>query len=220
MKTPSPSPQDYVDAIKKFILKGDYKAGLRVAREAIKSHPGDLICKFQYAKLLGDWADELPPARQTRYKKEAVDILRPLTRELTGHTIEIRFGVCLNYYYQQNAFRDMYVFGKRFRRSDKRKGFYAEAIGACLHAEALMKAGRASASRSWALKAVKAWKNYGLKAEKYYFPHYTLAKAYALADESRLSMQSLERAARLSGRTIEDWEFADVLKILKDRPTT
>ena len=214
MKKTALSPQNYVDSIKKFILKGDYKAGLKLAREAMRDYPADLICKFQYAKLLGDWADELPPAKQEKYKKEAVEILRPLTRELVGHTPEIRFGVCLNYYYQQSAFQAMHAFGKRFRRTDKRKGLYAQGIGACLHAETLLKAGKALPSRSWALKAVDAWKTYDLKTEKYYFPHYTLAKAYAIAGESKLAMKSLEKAARLSGRTTADWEFADVLKIL------
>jgi len=206
--------QELVAKLKKHVLRGDYQGGLRIAREALGRYPEDLTCRYQYAKLLGDWADELTPARKARYKKEAIAILRPLTRRLSGRDPEESFGLCLNYYYQSQDFTGMVAFGRRQAGRGVRKGHYAEALGACLHAQKLEEAGKPARAGRWARISVAAWKRYDLRREPYYFAHYSLALALALAGQRSEARRTLAKAARLSGRPVTDWEFADVLKLL------
>jgi hypothetical protein len=171
--------------ITKFLLRGDYRGGLVIAQQGLKLYPNEFECRLQYAKLLGDWADELPAKRQTKLKREAVKILKPLTRSLSGKTPKQRFSVCLNYYYQLKDYKGMAAFGRRLSLRRDRNGFYAQALGACLYAHQLH-----SKSKS------------------------ALAKALALNGEPKLALARLKIAARLSKRKITDWEFADVLALM------
>ncbi len=200
--------------IQKHILRGDYQGGLKIARAALARFPRELTCRYQYAKLLGDWADELPEKRKARYKKEAIQILRPLTRRLAGRDCEESFGICLNYYYQAQAFPQMVRFGRRQARRGVRKGHYAQALGACLEAQRLHGRAQLTSSRRWAQRSIQAWSRYDLSGERYYFPHYSLSLALALAGQPKEALKRLKCAAKLSQRPIKDWEFADVRKLI------
>lgn len=204
----------YVKMLSKFVLAGKYKEGLPLAKRALKDFPQDLVCQYQYAKLLGDWADELSPAKRKKLKSEAVKILRRLTRRLQGQPTETRFGICLNYYYQSYKFKEMHAFGKRFTAVDLRKGLYAQALGACLHAETLQRSGNEALKKQWATKSIQAWKKYGLTKEPYYFAHYSCAKALALQGDRAGALKSLKTAARVSRRPLTDWEFKDVFAMI------
>jgi tetratricopeptide (TPR) repeat protein len=212
--TPSEA-EVFTQKLSKYVLTGKYKEALPLAKEALKEHPQDLVCQYQYAKLLGDWADELPLAKRKKLKAEAVKILGRLTGRLNGQPMERRFGICLNYYYQSSAFKEMYGFGKRFLATDRRKGLYAQALGACLQAERLASEGNESSKKLWAAKSAKAWKQYGLKNEPYYFAHYSYAKALALLGTPEEALKNLKIAARISRRPLSDWEFKDVLDFIK-----
>lgn len=216
MKRDRPTPQwkEKVSAeIARRTHRGDYRRALPIARAALRRYPKEAFCRFQYAKILGDWADELPPARKRKLKREAIAILKPLLRSLSGEAPKTRFGICLNYYYQREDFPGMVRFGRRLAARRDRQGHYAVGIGAGLEALRRKKSGRSRAG-GWARTALGAWKRYGLARERYYFPHYIEAAAYAVLDRRGEGLRSLERAARASGRTIRDWEFADVLSIL------
>ena len=206
--------QSFLDELSKYVLKGQYKEGLVIAKRALKIYPKDFVCLYQYAKLLGDWADELPVAKRKKLKLEAAKVLRPLTRRMSGQPAAMRFGVCLNYYYQSYAFQDMFAFGTRFQKFDRRKGYYAQALGAGLLAEKYYQSGQSKRSATWAAKSNHAWEKYGLKGEAYYFAHYSYAKSLAIAGDERKAMASLKMAAKVSQRPITDWEFKDVLEII------
>lgn len=207
--------EKFTKDLSKYVLVGKYKEGLPLVKKAMKQYPDDLVCQYQYAKLLGDWADELPPVRRKKLKTEAAGILASLLPRLRGQPAVRRFGICLNYYYQSYAFKDMYSFGKRFASTDRQKGYYAQAMGAGLYAEELHQAGKESQQKQWAAKSAKAWEKYDLKSEKYYFAHYSYAKALALNAELDKALKVLKTAARLSGRPITDWEFKDVLGMIE-----
>lgn len=204
----------FVSEIKKKVLRGQYSAALRVARKALKQHPDNFVCLYQYAKLLGDWADELPKQKQKLYKKEATKILKKLTRRLAGKSWELRFGICLNYYYQSKEFHKMYAYGSRIVRVDGQRALYSQGLGACLLSYDYFLKGRALASQSWAQKSVRSWKKYNLASEKYYFAHYTYAKALALLGAKASAYKALKSAARLSRRKLSAWEFKDVIELL------
>lgn len=221
MKIDRPSPEwkeKFLAEVGKHILRGDYRSALPLVAAARKKYPHDVFCRYQYAKILGDWADELPPARKKKLKREAIAILRPLLRALGGETPKTRFGICLNYYYQSEDFPGMVRFGRKLAARRDRRGYYAMGIGSSLEALRRLKAkdGRAKA---WARKSLAAWRRYGLSGEKYYFPHYIQAMAYAVLGERAAGMRSLRRAARASKRPVTDWEFADVLGLLVPKET-
>jgi hypothetical protein len=202
--------------ISRHILRGDYRAAFPIARAARSKYPDDVFCRYQYAKILGDWADELPPARKKKLKREAIRILQPLTRCLRGETPKIRFGICLNYYYQSENFPAMVRFGRRLAALRDRQGYYAIGLGSSLESMRLHKRGSGRA-KGWARGALKAWKKFGLEREPYYFPHYIEAMAHAVLGDQRSGLRSLQRAARASKRSIQDWEFADVLAVLDEK---
>ena len=130
MKTPKSSIPEYEEIeplLRGYVLKGQYKKGADLAKKTLKKYPDEFYYQYQYAKLLGDWADDLPIGRRKKIKFQAANILRPLTKRLAGKTISDRFGVCLNYYYQTSAFQEMYEYGKRFTIIDRRLGLYAQA---------------------------------------------------------------------------------------------
>jgi len=205
--------------LKQKVLRGQYKEGVHIARAALKKYPQNFICLYQYAKLLGDWADELPPQRQKAFKREAAAILKGLTKRLAGKDVDLRFGISLNYYYQASEFQKMYAYGKRFAQRNKQKSYYAQGLAAALLAHRYSLKGNAAQARTWARKAIRAWKLYPLKTEKYYFAHYTFAKALAVYGDKKAARVALKRAAKLSRRTLNDWEFRDVLDLIADNAT-
>jgi hypothetical protein len=207
--------KEFVGNIQKYLLRGNYHKGLEIARSGLSQYPKEFECRLQYAKLLGDWADELPPSKKAKLKKEAIQILKPLMRALSGKTPRQRFSACLNYYYQSQNYKGMAVFGRRLSKRRDRNGYYAQALGACLHAQKLHDKKKVALAKRWAEKSVASWKKYDLSKEKYYFAHYSLALALALSGDTKSAMTRLLISARLSDRKVTDWEFADVLNIIK-----
>jgi len=207
---------EHAARIAKKILRGDYSGALPIAKSGWKQYPRDVFCRFQYAKILGDWADELPATRKRKLKREAIAILRPLLRSLRGEAPKTRFGICLNYYYQSEDFPGMVRFGRRLAARKDRQGFYAIGIGSALEGMRRRKT-KPGLSRSCARRSLQAWVRYDLKKEKYYFPHYIEAMAFGLLGEKEKGLHSLKRAARASGRRVTDWEFADVRALFDEK---
>ena len=199
--------------LRPHVDSGDYKKALVVTKAWLKRFPDELTTQFQHAKILGDWADELPPAKQKKLKAEAVAILKPLLKKLRGRPLDEQFSLSLNYYYQSKDWRGMSAFGRKFKKLWKQKGIYGESLGATLLSEELLLIGQRARSRTWAAKAVTGWRSYDFRKESYYFPHYSFAKALALNGESKEAMKRLQVAARLGKRKITDWEFADVIAL-------
>lgn len=205
--------QSFLGSLAPLTERGDYKAALKIAKEGLKKFPREFVCRYQYAKLLGDWADELPPSMRKKKKKEAVSILRPLLRRLGGIPLKQRFGICVNFYYQSGRWLPMYRFGRRFGRQDRQLGYYAQGLAAGL--EAYERHEKRKDPRPWAMRSVKAWERYDLAKEKYYFAHYSFAKSLALAGHKKTALAALKKAARLGKRPLSDWEFADVRALLE-----
>ena len=212
--------EGFKNSVLRYVHRGDYRGGLKIVLQARKEFPRCVDVNFQYAKLLGDWADELPPKRQARAKREAIAILTPMVRALGGRSAEFRFGVCLNYYYQKRDYRGMHRFGKRLIQRRDRKGYYTQGVAGALEALREHGRGRRSRARFWAQSSKSAWLKYGLGGEKYYFAHYCSALASALLGERRKALASIKLAARVSRRKISDWEFRDVLELLELRDPT
>jgi hypothetical protein len=224
MSTPLDDSADYLALMAKvdpFILRGDYKPALTLVRIELQKRPHDFDLRYQYAKLLGDWADELPPAQQKKYKAEAVAILSPLMKKLRGKPLETRFRLSLNFYYQSADWEGMYAFGERFMRRDRHRALYAKSLGATLlafdlsvaNALAKNRESKRKAAHDWARRATKLWGLYDFSKEASYFPFYCYAKALALDGQVTSAMKQLKIAARLGKRSVTDWEFADVAKL-------
>ena len=208
---------DFVKSITKYSSQGDYRLVLAIAKKGYLRYPDDFVCQYQYAKMLGDYADELSILKKKKLKKESAKLLKPLLRRLRGRPSLLRFGICLNYYYQTENFRGMYRFGCGFYKQDPQRSYYAQGLAAALLSYDLYQKNKVAASKAWAQKGAKAWSHYNLSKEKYYFAHYSAAKALALAGETTKAMKALKQAAVLGKRPITDWEFADVLKLLSKK---
>ncbi len=192
--------------------KGDYKSGVELAKQALKRDPNEIHYLYQYAKLLGDWADDLPAVRRKKYKQESIAILKKLQKRMNEADETLQWGIGLNYYYQRADFRGMHTWGIQLEKQQHPNGVYAQGVGAALQAQKLHP--RAGA-KSWAKKSVAAWKRYGLKKEKYYFPHYCLALALAVQRDFDAAMSALKTAARVSKRPVDNEEFADALELIR-----
>lgn len=216
MEIQSKVPDANKQALKLYDLatRGKYKEGSIIARNILKKFPNDFYFTYQYAKLLGDWADDLPKSKCLKLKQEASKILKSLTRKLSGQSVGVRFGVCLNYYYQTYSFKKMYYFGKRFESVDKRKSFYAQALGAGLLAEELHFKYHKTTSKKWAQKSIKIWGKYDLNKETYYFPFYSLATSYLILGDKDLAMRNLQKAAKVSKRKVSCKEFSNLYKLI------
>jgi hypothetical protein len=207
--------ENFVKSINKYALRGNYKSALAIARKGFQDHPDEFICQYQYAKILGDYADEISGRPKRKLKQESARLLKPLLLRLSGRSMGLRFGICLNYYYQTEDFLGMYRYGLRFSRQDQRLSYYAQGLAAALIAHERYQ--KKKSSISWARKGVRAWSLYDLSKERYYFAHYSAAMALALSGDDVLALKRLKRAAILGRRPVSDWEFADVLKLINDK---
>lgn len=217
MNTTKPTPEEFEkisDQLKKYVGRGEYKKGVDLVKKELKKFPKEFYYQYQYAKLLGDWADDLPIQSRKKLKSEAVKILKPLTKKLAGKPIQIRFGVCLNYYYQTYTFSEMYKFGKRFAKHDRKLGLYAQALGAGLTAEKKQSHRSLGSAQQWAQKSIQIWKKYNLKNEKYYFPFYSQAMSLTILGNYEKALKSLQRAAKVSQRAVNCSEFKELYSMI------
>ena len=201
--------------MREFALLADYAGGLQHARAALKKWPKNFYVRYQFAKMLGDGADALPKAEKKKRKREALRILAPLTRCLSGKDAALRVGVCINFYYQSEDFLGMARYGRRISRTGDRHGYYALGVGAAFLAQSRWNAHKKATAQSWAQESLDAWKRYNLKRERYYFAHYCAALAAGVAGKISDGRKHLAAAARLSGKPQTDWEFADALALLE-----
>jgi hypothetical protein len=216
IKSKVPEADQIANQLVIFARKRQYKKGSELAKKVLKEYPDDFFFTYQYAKLLGDWADDLPIKRRKKLKTDAVKILKPLTRKLSRQSVAVRFGVCLNYYYQTYAFKSMYNYGKRFEVADRKKGLYAQALGAGLLAEKKYFTKDLAQAKRWALKSVQLWKKYGLKGESYYFPFYSLALSWVILDDARQALTHLKITAKLSQREVTCAEFKVLYNLIQN----
>ena len=205
---------------KKLILKADYRKAMLLLERLRKLEFDDFETDFMYAKLLGDYADELPQAKQTVMKKQSVQILSKLIRQMNGKSFDLRFGVRLNYYYQTRRFADLERVGRSIGRENRLKGVYASGVGASLEAERLATHGRTQnlvRAKKFASRAIRYWEQYFdlNRKEVYYFPYTLLAMGAAIAGSEAKMDKALKSAAKLSGRTADYWEFAVIRKLYR-----
>lgn len=217
VKSNVPNFDQLADQLKIYARKGQYKKGADLAKSILKKYPSDFYFTYQYAKLLGDWADDLPEKRKKKLKIEAAKILKPLTKKLSGKTVSMRFGICLNYYYQTYSYKNMYNFGKRFASADRKFGYYAQALGSGLYAEKLHYSKSRGQSKKWAQKSIDTWGKYNLKSEAYYFPFYSLATSFIILNEPVKAFDNLKHAAKVSDRSVKCDEFKALYKLIQDQ---
>lgn len=212
------SVKNYLTQISKATLSGDYVKGELIAQTALEQFPNHMELTYQYAKMIGDGADTLPPAKMKKEKTRAIKLLKIVLKNIHEIQKDKQFGVYLNYFYQSEDFKGMVKFGKKCilskDKTEKKNGYYAIGIGSTLVSQSFYQSKKFKLSQTWAEAGIEALKKYSLKSEKYYYPHYVNALANAIAGKLKVAFISLEKAAKLSHREIEDEEFSDVLKII------
>ena len=166
---------------------------------------------YQYAKLLGDWADDLPATKQRRLKKESIQILKAVMKaEARGERqldAAASYACELNLYYQSQDFKNMLQFGRRLVRQNHKKGHYTVAVATTHLLDSTTQ------RRATALRGVQSWKLHLAKGrEPYYFAYYCLAQCELFAGNPKHAMRALTRAGQLSKRPIDCTEFNALYK--------
>ena len=146
-------------------------------------------------------------------KKEAIRILRPLLGRLRGKPADLRYGVRINFYYQSRRFRDLERAGVKGLRTFPDRALYSAGGGSALEAERLVsEKGAVGRAKVYAERAVKYWAKYFKRnpKEDYYFPYTLVAMADAILGNEAAMERALAKAAKLSGRKPDFWEFEEV----------
>jgi hypothetical protein len=206
--------------IREMALKADYEGALKIARTLRKLIPGEFKVEYTYAKILGDYADELPLAKRKKLKNEAIKILEKCVRKMNGQNPDVRFGVRINYYYQTQRFRDLEKVGMALYSSHKVKGLYAAGLGSSLEAERLItenKKGNPLKAKKAATRSVSYWKEYFRlqPKEDYYFPYSLRAMSEAILGNEKEMEKALAKSTLVSGRKKTYWEFEEVRKLFQ-----
>jgi hypothetical protein len=214
--------QNELERIRALQLRADYKSAKAAAAKLLKRVPGHFEATYMYAKIVGDYADELPPKAKAAHQKEAGRILSKLIRRLKGQPPQLRYGVQLNFYYNAKRFKDLERFGLRFTAVLRDKGLYAAGAGAALEAERLagLPAPRArSRAKAAASRGLGYWSKYFelVPRETYYFPYTLVANCHAILGKEREMDRAIGRAARLSKQPLSYWEFEVARKLLAAR---
>lgn len=209
--------QEQVESLRKMTLKADYLGALKGAVSLRKKYPGHFDVEYMYAKLLGDYADELAQSKRKKMKREASEILRKLCRRLKGKPADVKFWVRTNYYYQRGLYRDLVRVGYELVEADRLRGLYSIAGGAALHAEQLIKKRNRTAARKYARLSIENWKKYFKvnPKEDFYFPYSLQAVGHAILGESDEMESLLNKAQKLSGQKANYWEFAEIRSLEK-----
>jgi len=213
MKTPI---QVELDAILKLTHGAQYKAALKRAQQLRRNHRDHFDVEYMYAKILGDYADELPKKERAKLKREASQILKKLCYRLAGKSTETQFWVRTNYYYHLGRFQDLIRVGHELFKQNPLRGLYAIAGGSALHAEAQVHKKNQTIAKRYARQSLTYWKQYFKLSprEKYYFPYTLEAMAHAILNDEASMNRLLKKAEKLSGQKYDYWEFQEIRNLM------
>lgn len=210
--------QSQLDAILKLTHQAQYKTALERVQKLRRENRDQFDVDYMYAKILGDYADELPKQERVKLKREASAILRKLCRRLSGKSTETQFWVRSNYYYHQARFRDLIQVGHELVKQNPLRGLYAIAGGSALHAESLFRKNQRTLARKYAKQSLIYWEKYFKLSprEKFYFPYTLEAIAHAILGDDSSMDRLLKKAATLSRQKPDYWEFQEVRSLIQD----
>jgi len=209
--------------IKRLLDLARYEEALSKCKALSRLHPNEFEIHYLHAKILGDFADELPPAPRKKLKRKAVTLLRQLAFRLRGQSAETRFGVRSNLYFHDGQFDRLLLVARAFTYRLPRRSRYAAAAAYALNAERQLRCSHDVAARSRAKKLAKKgqllWETYFKKYpdESYYYPFTLLATCYAVRADLENMEKALRRASRLSKRPPDYWEFSEIRSLLQVR---
>jgi len=201
--------------VSRFIFAADYGGALALLRRRRRESPEDFFVAYEYASVLGDYAESLPPRRRARAKRESIGLMRALLlRSRAEPDRRVLFALKNEFYWQTGNRRAQYRLGAREARLGLGAGAYSQGVGAAWHAYELAARGRRKRARRWALRSVAAWARYRRIKPGYYNPYVHLALALGVLGRRDAAEGALGTAARLCGKPPGYREFAEIRDLL------
>ncbi|MBI2363179.1 MAG: hypothetical protein HYV15_07335 [Elusimicrobia bacterium] len=198
------------------ILKADYHAALKKAALWRKRHPGDFYLAARYASVLGDFAEECPPAARRRHRAESIRLMRDLLRRTACRPSPRVLGMLKNeYYWQTKQRRKQYRLGVDEARRGYKGGHYSQGVGAAWHALELAQRGRRTDAGRWAARAVTAWKRFAKANPSYYNQFVHRALAEGVRGDIEAMESCLRLGARLARKPLDYREFEEVREAVR-----
>lgn len=194
-----------------YVKKANYKKALILAQKLKKDFKGNVLAEAYYATVLGDYAEFANTKATRRFKKEAAKILLKSTKKLRGINLFWSSRIRNEYYYHSGQFKKQYLLGKELVQKSHDKGrYYTQGVGAANYAYELATKGKKKLSEKWARIAIAAWGKYTRHIPDYYNSYVHYALALGILSKFKESNQKLLKASKLSGKSLNYFEFKEV----------
>jgi hypothetical protein len=158
---PRHSDEEANELLAKFVRlpydRGDVKAAYFAARRLYLKYPGTFEFCREYAALHGDYADRFPKARKEKHLREAVKLLRSLSRRLKNKSPQIRHRTLNELYFHSKNFLKQYRLGLWAAKMRLPRCHFSQGVGAVFYAETLFHSGQIRSGRRYAKIAQAAW---------------------------------------------------------------
>ena len=198
-----------------FVHRADYGGALRAAERLRRLHPGDLGLAAHHASLLGDYAENFPPAKRRKLQAASIRSMRDLLRRTACRPDPVVVGMLKNEFYWQTKQRTkQYALGVAEARRGWRGGHYAQGVGAAWRSLELAQRGRRAAARLWADRSVAAWRRYEKAVPDYYNQFVHRALAEGVRGNKEEMERCLGRGAKLARKPLGYREFAEVRELV------
>lgn len=210
------SGKELVKEIEGAVFAADYEKALKLSEQGLNDFPDLFVLQAKYASLLADYASIIGADKGDRLQFEAVLIMEKLVEQLEFQPdIEV-VKLKSEYYWQTGQHLRQYELGAELEKSGM-KGFYPRGVGAAWYALHHLRFMRVRLSKQWAKKSIEAWKEMHKVDSSYYNGHVHKALAYGILGQFKKMEQSLDKAAKLSGKKAGYVEFEGVRQLISEQ---
>lgn len=196
--------------IYKLVGKAQYSKALSLSLKLYNQYPYSIEAKHTYATMLGDTADYVRSHESKKMKKQAINLLMELTKNLKGKPDSIKGAIRNEYYYHSGQFKKQFDLGVELVEKGDETFYFSQGVGAAWYSHDLLLRKQKKRSKDWSDKAIMAFDKY-LKVEPHYYNSYVhLALAYALKGEFQRMEKCLAQAAKMSKKPSSYFEFEKI----------
>lgn len=198
--------------IKAFVRRAQYRKSFLAAEEAYRVFPGNRIAIYNYAVALGDCDEWAKGSVRRSNVRKSVFLLRKLLSRARGVDPRWVSSWRNEYFWFSNQPYKQWSLGLADSKKREGAGYYSMGVGAVMISVGYYKRGKPILARNWAKKAVFAWQKYFKVVPNYYNAFCWYARAQGLGGDLDGMTRSFEKAAKLSGRSLNYVEFVEARK--------
>lgn len=196
-----------IKKINLLVRKAKHTEALRSVRKLKAKYKNKAIYCIQEAVLLGDQSTG-DPKKIKRQKAVAAKNLKRFVKHADKFNDNMKNFLLNEYYWFAEKPQDQFIFGRELVNSGNFNGYYSQGVGSAYYAHSLMKKGKVSEAKKWALISEKAWGHYFKRvSNEYYNAFCWYALALGLNQKFEKMYEAFERAEFLSGQPASYSEF-------------